>query len=175
MSNDKREINPENRFEQKDLSAGGIISFLIGLALFGVLVYFVLKGMYFVLDRYQAQHQPPQNPLVVERKTETRDVTPQDTEKFPQPRLETSERTELNSFRRQEENTLKTYGWVDEKAGVVRIPIDRAMQLIVQRGLPVRGQTPATPQQQTTQHNAAARNTVAGIRGVSRERNSGAQ
>ncbi len=38
-----------------------------------------------------------------------------------------------------EEKTLYSYGWVDE-TGTVRIPIERAMDLIVQRGLPVRPQ-----------------------------------
>jgi hypothetical protein len=39
-----------------------------------------------------------------------------------------------------EEKSLYSYGWVDEKAGIVRIPIERAMDLLVQRGLPVRPQ-----------------------------------
>jgi hypothetical protein len=50
--------------------------------------------------------------------------------------LETNERVEIKDFRLKEEQTLNSYGWVDEKAGVVRIPIDRAMQLLAQRGLP---------------------------------------
>ena len=37
---------------------------------------------------------------------------------------------------------LNSYGWVDPKAGVVRIPIDRAMDLLLQKGLPVRGKQP---------------------------------
>jgi hypothetical protein len=38
---------------------------------------------------------------------------------------------------------LATYDWVDQKAGTVRIPIDRAMELIAQRGLPMRTQAVA--------------------------------
>ncbi len=41
-------------------------------------------------------------------------------------------------FLTQEDQILNSYGWVDQKTGVVRIPIDRAMQLILQRGLPSR-------------------------------------
>ena len=37
---------------------------------------------------------------------------------------------------------LHNYGWVDQKAGVVRIPIDRAMTLLLQKGLPARKATP---------------------------------
>ena len=60
---------------------------------------------------------------------------------FPSPRLEVDERSQLNSIRLAEENTLHSYGWVDEKAGTVRIPIERAMDLLVRRGLPVRPQS----------------------------------
>jgi hypothetical protein len=34
---------------------------------------------------------------------------------------------------------LTTYGWMDQNAGVVRLPIERAKELILERGLPVRG------------------------------------
>ncbi len=47
---------------------------------------------------------------------------------------------EINDFRMQEEKTLNSYGWVDQQAGVMHIPIDRAMQLLAQRGLPTRAQ-----------------------------------
>ena len=44
----------------------------------------------------------------------------------------------------QRERGLGSYDWVDQKNGVVRIPIDRAMDLVAQRGLPVVSQS-ATP------------------------------
>jgi hypothetical protein len=75
-------------------------------------------------------------------------VTPSDIEKFPQPRLEKNERLEITDFRLREERTLNSYGWVDEKAGVAHIPIERAMQLIAERGLPVTpkaGTVPPSP------------------------------
>ena len=59
---------------------------------------------------------------------------------FPGPQLEMDERGQLNDIRIDEAETLNSYDWVDQKAGTVRIPIDRAMDLIVQRGLPVRSQ-----------------------------------
>jgi hypothetical protein len=60
---------------------------------------------------------------------------------FPAPQLEIDERNQLDKIRIDEAQTLSTYDWVDQKAGTVRIPIDRAMDLIAQRGLPVRTQT----------------------------------
>jgi len=51
--------------------------------------------------------------------------------------LETNERGQFRDFLMNQEKQLHSYGWVDEKDGVARIPIERAMELIVQRGLPV--------------------------------------
>jgi hypothetical protein len=61
---------------------------------------------------------------------------------FPSPQLEVDERSQLDKIRIDEAETLSTYDWVDQKAGTVRIPIDRAMDLLAQRGLPVRTQAP---------------------------------
>jgi len=128
--------SPEMEFERQDLSPKGVYAFLIGLAVAGILVALCLWGLYEVLDAREKKNQPMQNPLVQQTEADTRHVLPAEIEKFPQPRLEKNERLEINDFRLKEEQTLNSYGWVDEKAGVVRIPIDRAMQLIAQRGLP---------------------------------------
>jgi len=63
---------------------------------------------------------------------------------FPPPRLEAQPAVDLQKFRTSENALLDSYGWVDRNAGIARIPIDRAMQLIVERGLPDvgAGQTP---------------------------------
>lgn len=44
----------------------------------------------------------------------------------------------LAAFRKHEDEVLHTYGWVDRSAGTVRIPIDKAKDLLMERGLPVR-------------------------------------
>ena len=135
----------EAAYEREDLSPRGIFAFLMGLALVGVLIHFALKGMYGYLDAYQKEHQPPLNPLVSQTENESRKVSNADIARFPQPRLETNERLEINAFRLQEDKTLNSYGWIDQKAGIVRIPIDRAMELLAQRGLPTRPQAGAVP------------------------------
>lgn len=126
----------ETEFEREDLGAGGIFGFLVGLAVFAVLIHLVLLGMYKYLNQYEKTQQPPQNPLVKVVTTDTRQATPQDADKFPQPRLEVNEPSQLNDQRLHEEEVLNSYGWVDQKAGIAHMPIDRAMALIVQRGLP---------------------------------------
>ncbi len=57
------------------------------------------------------------------------------------PRLQLSPPADMEAFRTREEAELHSYGWVDKTAGVVRIPIDRAMNLVLQKGLPVRSGT----------------------------------
>jgi hypothetical protein len=149
--------NEEVEFEREDLGAKPILIFLAGLTLGCVLVALVLKGMYSYLDAYENRQQPAQNPLVQQTTADTRLVAPGDVAKFPQPRLETNEPAEINGFRMQEENTLHSYAWVDQPAGVVRIPIDRAMELVAQRGLPTRPQTGAVPPSDVAMGKEAAR------------------
>jgi hypothetical protein len=60
------------------------------------------------------------------------------------PRLQAKPANEILEFRRQEDAVLHGYGWVDRPAGTVRIPIDEAMRLTVERGLPARADGPAT-------------------------------
>ena len=52
----------------------------------------------------------------------------------PAPRLQTLPAQDLAAVRAEEERTLSTYGWVDEGAGTVRIPIEEAMRLLAERG-----------------------------------------
>ena len=60
----------------------------------------------------------------------------------PEPRLQTNPREDLAEMRQAEDQVLESYGWVDKDAGVVRIPIDEAMRLTLERGLPSRTQEP---------------------------------
>jgi hypothetical protein len=54
------------------------------------------------------------------------------------PKLMVNEPIRLEEVRRLDAQALTGYGWLDEKAGVARIPIDEAKKLVIERGLPVR-------------------------------------
>jgi len=145
---------PQCDYEHRDIRSADVIYFLIGLAIAVVLVHFIAKGIFRYLDQRYETEQPPVSPLVSAAPSDTRRIPPQFgnnytkylQQDFPAPQLEINERTELNGIRLREEDTLSTYGWVDQKSGAVRIPIDRAMDLLVERGLPVRSQPDeATP------------------------------
>jgi hypothetical protein len=53
----------------------------------------------------------------------------------PEPVLQAHAKEDLAKLRAGEEAALNSYGWVDRKTGIVRIPIERAMELTVERGL----------------------------------------
>lgn len=130
------------RFERRDIGVAGVLYFLLGLAVAGLMVHFIVTGLYSYLDKRSELQQTPVNPLVTNAPKDTRHILkdyPQGA--FPNPRLEEDERGQLNGILLKEEETLNTYDWVDQKAGTVRIPIERAMDLIAQRGLPVRTET----------------------------------
>jgi hypothetical protein len=131
----------EAGFESEDLRSRSIIGFLLGLAAMCVVVFLLLRGLYSFLDADVRAHQPPLGPLAPATSADTRDLNKTEVKAeikqvFPDPRLEVDERSELKNILLEQQQELNSYGWVDEKAGVARIPIERAMQLVAQRGLP---------------------------------------
>ena len=64
----------------------------------------------------------------------------------PAPRLQTLPAQDLAAARAEEDRMLTTYGWVDERAGTVHIPIEEAMRLLAERGEPALPQVaPSAP------------------------------
>jgi hypothetical protein len=101
----------------------------VALAIVAAIVLAISIGVFrFFVER---PVQAPPNPMAAENP-----------EFPPAPRIEDHPSTELEQLRESEDHTLTTYGWVDRKAGTVRIPIDRAMELQLQRGFPVRKEAP---------------------------------
>lgn len=134
-------------FEREDLSTRGVFAFMIGLAVTGVIIYFIITGMYSFLDKYERSQMTAASPLVKPEDTRrigARRLTHDEVEKaFREngaPLLEIDEKTDMKTLVAGQEDQLNSYNWVDEKAGVARIPIERAMELTVERGLPGRPQ-----------------------------------
>ena len=100
----------------------------VGLLIFGLIVGY---GTFKILSAPESVSGPPA--LI-----ETSRTLP------PAPRLQVDARKDLAAYLKQEQQTLDTYGWVDQKAGVVRVPIDRAMDLLLEKGLPVRSEATAS-------------------------------
>jgi hypothetical protein len=150
MTNEIKHENPAEKesFEHQDLQASGVLYFLLSLGVATLLAALFLVGVYKFLGKREKANQPAVSPLladVPQPVLKTKGDYEEHAEKaFPDPRLETDERNQLNKIRGREDGLLNSYGWVDEKAGTVRIPIERAMDLLVQRGLPVRPQDAAS-------------------------------
>ncbi len=131
----------EAGFEREDLGARGVFAFMIGLAVVGVVIYFFIVGLYSFLDKYERSRMVTASPLVTSNGAMSRVATQEYMEqRFKDngvPMLEVNERGQFRDFLIKQEIQLNSYGWIDEKAGVAHIPIERAMGLTVQRGLPV--------------------------------------
>lgn len=97
-----------------------------GIGLF-VIIIVAVAGMRSLFDFYLAREirsSPPANPLAIAG------AQP------PEPRLQAKPIEQLQRLRSEENLVLSSYGWVDRSQGVVRIPIERAMELVAERGLP---------------------------------------
>lgn len=76
--------------------------------------------------------------------------------RFPAPSLEIDDgHADLTKLHAEQNEQLNSYGWINRSNGVVRIPIERAMDLLAQRGLPTRtngiSQTGVSPLQMIQQ------------------------
>jgi hypothetical protein len=131
----------ETEYEHEDLGTRGIFAFLIGLTVSGVVIYFIIVGMYSFLDKYERSRMTTGSPLAPLKGEMSRVTTQAEVDTLFKdngaPMLETDERIQFHDFLINQEDQLNSYGWVDQKAGVAHIPIQNAMDLIVQRGLPV--------------------------------------
>ncbi len=118
--------NPQG-YEQTDVRAKGVMIFLAGLLVsLGVSLVFVwwLYGVFSVKPA-AVQISPAQIP--------------------PEPRIQSAPLVDIWQIRAHEDAVLDSYGWVDKQTGVVRIPVDRAIDILAQRGLPVRTGTGPIP------------------------------
>jgi len=152
-------------YETQDVSVGGIITFLAGLSGFVIIFFFFCfamgKAINYALVKHDGEpdkwHSQPVTLGATPRGDKREDLTSnavmeqrelsQMTQVFPTPRLETDDGNQDLADLHAREDLLLNYNSSaqDLPAGAVRIPIDRAMQLILQRGLPQ-----ATTQQQAT-------------------------
>ena len=77
----------------------------------------------------------------------------------PTPALQTQPFRDVYTLRDDEAKKLTTYGWVDKEGGIARIPVDRAMEVMLQRGFPARADG-ADPLNVVTQDSSSGRTRV---------------
>jgi len=118
--------NPEVAHERSDVNVRLILVFGGALLVVAIVVHLVL---YWLLQYYNEGSQ-------VRRPVASVPSPPESIS--PAPRLQVAPQADMARMRAAEERELQSYGWVDRDKQVIRIPIDRAMQLIAERGLPAR-------------------------------------
>ena len=122
--------------EETDAEVGPLVRFAIFLTVVTLVAAALTVGFYKYLDARERSEKAPRYPLTagVERPLP------------PTPRLQTFPFDDIKGLRREEARLLDHYTWVDKNAGTVRIPVDRAIELLAAKGLPHRAQAAAAPE-----------------------------
>jgi len=119
--------NPDVAHEESDINLRALVWFVVMLTLVVIGVQVVTWGMFKVMNHYATVNEPFVTPLAAPSG-----------QRPPEPRLQVTPWADLKRLRVEEQQFLNSYGWVDQKLGVARIPISRAKEMLLQRGIPVR-------------------------------------
>ena len=111
-------------YETSDANVRGVLMFLVYLAL-GMVISCLFCWWLFRYFSVAERTAVPASPFA-----ETRQLP-------AGPQLQVNPRQDLLRFRAGQQQSLDSYAWEDRSAGTVRVPIDRAMELLLQKGLPV--------------------------------------
>ncbi len=109
-----------------DLSPKYIVMFGGSLALVIVIVFWVSFALMHYYYGVEEASQPRPSPLAFNQPP------------MPEPRLIVTPGEEMMRLRKDEDSILQSYAWIDKQQGVARIPIERAIEILAQKGLPAR-------------------------------------
>ena len=131
MSEQPRNATPTSpRHAEYEVQLRPIVTFGLGLVVLTGLVLVLLIWLFNAFATRQARREIPPSPLASVQQLP------------PEPRLQVAPAQELQQLRAEEDAILHSYGWVDQAAGIVRMPIERSIELLVERGLPARSEEP---------------------------------
>jgi hypothetical protein len=118
--------------EQRDAHFKSLMLAGLGLLVLLLVTFLAMWWLLRLLERNPPPARAELSRLAVER------VIP------PEPRLQADPKADLRQMLAHEDSILTSYGWVDRRAGIVRIPIRDAMELYIARGVPVQADTVST-------------------------------
>ncbi len=118
--------------ELTDIDVRIVGLFAVGLVISAVIMHFALLGIKVFIEK---QYSSP----VLASRIATLRIMP------PEPRLQLDPSADMDRFTASETADLNRYKWINRKAGFVQIPIDKAMDIIAQRGLPTEANIEKTP------------------------------
>jgi hypothetical protein len=112
-------------YEKRDANSVRLLVLGIGLLVLIGAVLVIIWGLYRFLENRPAETDRHVSTLA------QAPVIP------PEPRLQSNEIFDMQQLRRRDDSVLTTYGWVDRKAGIARIPVDTALELMSRSHWPV--------------------------------------
>jgi hypothetical protein len=110
-------------YEHTDASVYIVVKFAMWLVIAAVVIHVGLALLFDAFAERRVERTEPRFPLAM------RDEPPVP----PEPRLQRFPREDILHLRVHEDSMLQSYGWVDKGAGTVRIPIQDAMRLVLER------------------------------------------
>jgi len=142
------QIDASHGFERTDVRVTGIVVFLTALSIFVAVVGALSYGIGRAIDKHMAREDGPRSKWAstvdvrqlgnMPNNPELQNEMAKMTQQFPTPRVQTDDgNQDVEDLHAREDLLLEHYSWGDQSQGKVRIPIDRAIQLLAQRGLPV--------------------------------------
>ena len=119
-------VDPSLGYEKRDARPASLLQFGFWMA---VVLALTLVAMKWAFD-YFSKTEPLGAPAAP--------FATQENQLPPQPRLQVEPHTDLQDYCQAQQQQVDSYGWIDKPAGIVRVPIDRAMDIVLARGLPSR-------------------------------------
>jgi hypothetical protein len=125
LENDDLRPSREQGYERRDASIRGLLLFGLFLAAVLVFAFFAMKWTFGWLAAESPRGEPAA-PFTTARQT------------TPTPLLQANPHFDLRSYCGGQLAELNSYGWIDKQNGVVHIPIEQAMDIVMQQGFPAR-------------------------------------
>jgi hypothetical protein len=126
--------NEDVAHEEADVNIRQLITYTIGLAVMCLVSAAIVLGLFNLFERQAARNDPPVSPNALPGG-----------QLATEPRLVENEPLILEKHHEAEAEMLEKYGWVNQAAGVARVPIDEAKKMLLHKGVPVRAGAPADP------------------------------
>jgi hypothetical protein len=141
-------IDTSAGYEKSDVKAAGIVVFLTALGIFVAVTAVLCYGIGMVINAQMKKEDGPTNKWSTSVDVRTLGSLASNpqlqnkmaamTQNFPTPRLQTDDgNQDIADLHAREDLLLDNYSWADQSKGKVRIPIERAMEIVAQSGLPV--------------------------------------
>lgn len=138
-------VNPETHHEKSDVSVRALMMFIAIFVVFAFVTHIAIWLLFKGFVRIERRRQPgpvtemarPADVAIPKNTPLLQPFEHNGPDGKPVLPYQNTPVTDLAAMRESEQRALTTYGWVDPEKGIVRIPIDEAMKLTLQRGLPV--------------------------------------